>query len=575
MVSSLLRLWVLSLIVLVPICCGQPDILPPLITAVNGSQHFQSLVSREVHTFVKLFDPRCPHCVALSPHFTALAEKIQEHNKQPGLSSDQFVTIAEVDNSREQNKPIINAHALGFPTLKLFFAGRLVSEYEGPRRPQQMLAYIMSALYFRSTDLVVPLTSLDELDNFLNHSALRPVVISVFHEKFDKGKLYPPHVGVCAERWRFVAGRMRNGSAPNVAFASVTDPSLLVPRTEPAHGRFTRMRRLPYVPALAAAASGRRFWQRASWWYPGMHGDDSMEAFMHVNTLPENQYGIVNTLNARYFLSTIRPLVLAFGNENAPTWDDRAFLLEAARFSIEPRLVPLYVRTQNFEVFAEHVGVLGEGAVNEADGDSAYLLYRTAASRPAVLRYLRQSGMSSSQWLGDVAREVNRSNIEMLPGKVLDLDSENWDHVFQFDARGVLLELYRSDCSACKRFANSYENAAKMLSPHSGAIAVTRFDVAKNFLPESPKLPSQKHVPAVVFVPHGGAAVAFEGWSTPGAIANFARQQADVEHIALARLGIAEMAGGLLFQLGMVTFVAGLVIVSKTSRRKRKRDHIP
>lgn len=549
-------------------CASVAPHAPGHVASVNGSAHFQELIAHESLTLIKFFHPRCPHCVALAPHFTDLAARIEKHNEHLSSTTAEHVQVAEVDASRSENSELVSTHADAFPTIKLYSAGRLVSEYTGVRRADPMWDYVYSTLHFRSSRIIEDVRTKEELSVFLNKNVHRPVVISLFHPVYNPDAIYPPHVRPSSETWHATASLMRGGSAPSVAFAAVADPDLMLPSH--AKTRFHRVARVPFIPALVAAPRGANFWEYAEWWFPGLRESDSMETFMHVSVVSHDEYVIVNSLNARYMLASKRPLAIVFG-KHAPSWQDRQFLRNAAKQRMDPQFVALYVNASEQVGFVEHVRDVRDDGGNGTGEEVAYILYRAGNSVPYVARYARGTELSLSEWLSEQALDMNQSNVITVPGKVLELDLDSWGHLFEYDGRGVLLELYRSDCGACKRFRETYEKVARMLTPHAGAIVVARFDVKHYSLPASPKLPSYGYVPTIMYVPPGGEAVSFAGSRAPRAIAKFAQFQADAEDIPLRRLRLVEIAGGILFQAGLLLTLSGIAI---SRRSQKKREHV-
>lgn len=540
------------------------------VTSVNGTAHFNGLIAHEALTLIKFFHPRCPNCIALAPHFAELAALIDKHNNELSNTAADRVLVAEVDASKSQNTELVSTHADTVPTIKLYSGGRLLSEYTGVRRADPMWEYVHSTLRFRASGIIEDVRTREDLTAFLNKNADRPVVVSVFHPTYNPDTIYPSHVRPSSERWHETARHMRSGSAPSVAFAAVADPDLLLPSHPQTLARFHRVARVPFVPALVAAPRGVVFWECAEWWFPALRESDSMETFMHVSVLPSDDYVAVDSLNARYILASKRPLAIVFG-KHAPSWQDRQFLRNAARQKMNPRFVALYVNASEEVGFAEHVGVVEEDGGNATGEEMVYVVYRAGNSLPHVARYARRTESALGEWLREQAKSINRSNVVTVPGKVLELDLDSWGHVFEYDGRGVLLELYRSDCGACKRFAETYDKAARMLTLHTGAIVVARFDLKHYSLPVSPKLPSYGYVPTVMYVPPGGEAVTFTGSRAPRAIAKFARFQANTEDVPLNRLGLLEIAGGVLFQAGLVLTLSGIAILR---RSQKKREHV-
>lgn len=570
--SSLMRSFaVILLLINFVISPGRSDAPSSKIVPVAGITAFNELISAPTLTFVKFFHPRCPHCQAMAPHFITLSELIATHNALSNTSSSHVVTLAEVDASNQKNERLINTHAYAFPTLKLYASGRLISEFNGPRNPQSMLQYIQDALFFRSSQIVEYIHTRQDLDTFLNQSANRPVVLSIFHPEYDPALIYPPHIRPCPESWHATGRRMRNFSAPSVSFAAVTQHALLLPPDEQNMRRFRRIAKVPFAPAIAAASNGGQFWQTADWWFPGVREADSMETFMHVATVEHGAYIVLDRVLAPVLLSTTRPLALVFTNSEGPSWEDREFMIAAASQKVEPRFLSFFMTVSKHAEFSQHVGIIREDEENRTMSENRYVVYRGAVLEPMVEIFVKGDKQDVSQWLNKQAKQVNKSNFAISPGAVLDLDGDSWDHIFKYDGRGVLLELYRSDCGACRQFASVYQKVAKLLLPHTGAMVVASLDLSIHSIPTNPRLPPFKFLPTVVYVPPGGEGIPYEGIKAARALSQFARLQSETENIPFGRLSWAEMAAEYLLYTGVVMIIIG--IVCRRSIRN-KSEHV-
>lgn len=508
----------------------------------------------------------------MAPHFVTLSKLLAAHNALPNTPSSHAVALAQVDATEKKNEYLINEHAaVGFPTLKLYASGRLISEFDGSRDSQSMLQYIKDALLFRSSRIVEYLRTRQDLDAFLNRSADRPVVLSIFHPHYDPASVYPLHIRPCPESWHAATRRMRKISAPSVSFGAVAHHALLLPPDEQDMPRFRRVARVPFAPAIVGAPSGKRFWQAAEWWFPGVRETDSMETFMHVSTVEYSTYVVLDRFIAPVMLDTTRPLALAFVSGEGPSWTDRGFLIFSAKLRVQPRFASLYVNVSRYPEFAHYVSAVRGDEKNSSMLKRQYVVYRGGVSRPMIETFKEGSNQTVFQWLNERGKQINKSNFAIPPGVVFDLDKDSWQHIFEYDGRGVLLELYRSSCGACKRFASAYQKVARMLMPHSGALVVARLDVEKHSIPSTPKVPPLKFVPTVVYIPPGGDGILYEGARTARAVSQFARIQSETEDIPFERLSLVEIAAEYLLYIGLVMILLG-VLTGRSTRNKN--EHI-
>lgn len=292
---------------------------------------------------------------------------------------------------------------------------------------------------------------------------------------------------------------------------------------------------------------------------------------MHVSTIGYSTYVVLNRVIAPIMLDTTRPLALAFVRGEGPSWTDNGYLIYAARLRVQPRITSLYVNVSRYAEFAQYIGVIHEDEKNSSVLKNQYVLYRSGVSRPMIETFNGGSNQAVFQWLNERGKQINKSNFAIPPGVVFDLDRDSWEHIFKYDGRGVLLELYRSDCGACKRFAGVYQKVAKMLMPHAGALIVTRLDVKRYSIPSSPKVPRLESVPTVVYMPPGGEGIPYEGVRAARAVSRFAREQSETEDIPFERLGLMEMAAEYLLYIGLVMVLLGILAGRST---RNKREHI-
>eukprot|EP00177_Eucheuma_denticulatum_P008821 GFKZ01016021.1.p1 GENE.GFKZ01016021.1~~GFKZ01016021.1.p1 ORF type:complete len:591 (+),score=61.23 GFKZ01016021.1:434-2206(+) len=555
-----------------------PPVPPAEIIAINGTASFKSLISHNTITFVKFFHPRCPHCQTFAPHFLALSSLISSNNSHVNTTAPTQVTLAEVDASNKRNFDLINAHARGFPTLKLFSSGRLLSEYTGPRQPQPMFDFLQQTLRIRSAVLVEPLRTRQDLTIFLNQSGSRPVILTIFHPDFHPSSIYPPHIRPSPDAWQSAILVMRNTTRPNVLFASVSNPSHILP-TDPINKvRFQSLAPTPYHPVLVAAADASRFWDLAQWWFPDMRHADSMQTFMHLSTLLRDRYIVLDPVLAPIILQTKNPIAIAFGKHSEPSWNQREFLLNAADRDAEPRIVAVYAKLEDYKDFSEHVGVMPEDQEEKHALRGQYVVYRSGVMNPFVDIFEPGGSANVNKWVKQHAQAFEKSRILPKPGQVLDINRDSWSSLFQHDGRGVLLALYRSDCNACKRFEAVFKNAAKMLAPHAGAVVVARFDISREDVPSEPKLPDFETVPTVIYVPGGGDGVLFEGFHWRWALARFARLESETEEIPFASVGVMSLFAWYLGAAGfaLLGVGVGLNVTYRLRRRfsKHKTDHL-
>jgi len=83
--------------------------------------------------FVKHYAPWCGHCKALAPTWEKLAEEMATKHPE--------VIVAEVDCTVD--RPTCTENGVqGFPTVLLFRGGKLLDEYNGNRKQDDMMQWV-------------------------------------------------------------------------------------------------------------------------------------------------------------------------------------------------------------------------------------------------------------------------------------------------------------------------------------------------------------------------------------------------------------------------------------------------
>ncbi|VEL33150.1 unnamed protein product [Protopolystoma xenopodis] len=88
------------------------------------SDAFDKLIGRpNQYTLVMFYAPWCPHCQTSKPKYLEAAKQIEK--------LDSTKSLAMVDCDNQKNTELCQAHSIeSYPTIKLYFEGKLVQEYE-------------------------------------------------------------------------------------------------------------------------------------------------------------------------------------------------------------------------------------------------------------------------------------------------------------------------------------------------------------------------------------------------------------------------------------------------------------
>ncbi|XP_076178600.1 disulfide-isomerase A3 [Ptiloglossa arizonensis] len=106
-------------LVLVTVLAEEKDVLE------LTDETFSHELERLENTLVMFYAPWCGHCKRLKPEYAKAAELL--------LGNDPPITLAKVDCTESGKKTCNKYSVSGYPTLKIFSGGDVVSDYNGPR----------------------------------------------------------------------------------------------------------------------------------------------------------------------------------------------------------------------------------------------------------------------------------------------------------------------------------------------------------------------------------------------------------------------------------------------------------
>lgn len=553
----------------------------PPIKSTLGEREFEEAMSADAFSFVKFFHPRCPHCQAMAKDFVELSFKVSEHNRASATPQNHTIKAIEVDASKKENRPVLEAHAPAFPTLKLFRSGKLITEFFGPRQVTPMYEFLMRSLEVADRPLVTHLGTPKQVEDFLAVGSDRPVIISLFQPRvgsaIEKDTIarnhFPSHIQLSATEWDETIEIMHEHTAPQAIFATVPHPSLLV--TDSLQERFDGIKSRHFVPPLLAAAPrASSFNTSAEWYFPGVRDGAPASSFMHTAIIGDEQFVTLGEHNSPHILETTRPLAIAFGRKDSPGYYEEEFLLDAAEQQSSPKILPVYASMKHSLDFAEHVGLnvsdfhTNEGSLEK--WETKYVMYRFGNRGPVTEFYSEKDETSTGSWLRQQARNVNETDVATTAGEVLELDTSSWENLFEFDGRGVILELYDSECSSCNLQSTSTRVAAQ-LREFAGSIIVARFDIGSYELPKWPVLANDTSAPEMVWVAPGETPTAYDGFRSSRGVARFALE---ISGLKGEDVDWIDVLLSYMVVVGVCMTVAGIWIMYRARRQKWKRDHV-
>lgn len=165
---------------------------------VGTKDNFESIISSDELTLVKFYAPWCGHCKKMAPDFKEAATELKGKAQLVDLDATVEKDLAQKYEIR------------GFPTLKLFSKGELLSDYKGGRTKEDLVKYIERALLPYATECA----DADALAKFVADNKGKSVFVAA---KLDKLK----------SAYKKTSMSIRDMSPDTVAFATVEDPALL------------------------------------------------------------------------------------------------------------------------------------------------------------------------------------------------------------------------------------------------------------------------------------------------------------------------------------------------------------
>lgn len=570
-------IWIMFAIVIIPVVfTSHGNGVVAISTSSNSSQirsisnlsEFSAALSESPHSFVKLFHPKCPHCVAMAGHFVTLSQRLAEYNGKESTSANRTVACLQVDISIESNGPLADQYIMdGVPTLLLFHSNKSSEEFGGARTATAMYKFVTTSIALSETSELAHFTTAKQVSNFLNLVAHRPVVISVLHDRFPAQKHFPEYMPMPIAEWKAIT--TSSPPVPKPVFATVSNPSLLIHQL--CKSRYDDQS-APYavMPIAIAAPSADNLCKEARWYFPGVKDSESISSFIHSSIVQYSDFVTLTKENSRHILNSDRPLGLVFGDFQRPSFYALPKLRAVARIPSEPEVLAVYLHLESFPDFAEHVNVSlkayrkqGDGAI-PMDEIISLVLYRYVHGGPVIQHY--QRNISMSRWISEQAQVINDTRVTTRAGETTVLTRKTWDALFKYENRPVLLLLTDGVASSYEKWMQSI---AQTLQSAAGTLVVASFDEQSLGRPEWPDTSEVTKLPALmVITPSIGVSV-FDGVWTTRSVARFARDEGDIHTPFDHGIVWSDVAVSFAFFLAVVLLIGGICLVRRRYRWER------
>jgi protein disulfide-isomerase A1 len=396
--------------------------------------------------------------------------------------------LAEVDATVE--KELAEKYGVqGFPTLKLFAGGELLSEYKGGRDKDSLVKFIERAM----------LPSIDELKDaaavkeWVAVNGGRTLYVST---KLDK----------LASAFKKQSMSLRDTIPDGVAFASVPDASVLKDVKGDAD-----VKDADSVLCIMDDRSTEVY-----------TGDDASAMDQFVKTTSVPLMGELSRGNAQIYTELGLPICLFFQDPEAK---DAAVTKELTALAKKHRgggkIAFAWINKVELKSFMDHLGI-GEKktplAIYEFDGDGKFVFeeeYDAAKFEAWIDDFV--AGKLVQAVKSAPVPETNDEPVKVVVG-------DTWESIVEDEAKDVLIEQYAPWCGHCKKLAPTLDKVAAALAEVTDKVVIAKMDSTEN---DAPKAYKAKGYPTMHFFPAGGKeALSFEGGRSAEDIVKYLQKHA-------------------------------------------------
>lgn len=443
-----------------------------VITA--NKDNFESIIAADELTLVKFYAPWCGHCKKMAQGFIEAAEEL----KGKAVLVDLDATVEKDLASKYEVR--------GFPTLKLFQKGEVLSDYNGDRTKKSLIEYI-------ERSLLPSITECEDSD----------AVSAFVKESKDKSR----HMVFAAapaspSKYKKISLSIREAVPDTVSFASVSDPALLKD------------------VAGADVAADSIFLVNSDGEVKNFSGtSEELENWIKVATLPV--FTELSRENAQVYTENDLPIFLLFQDPDKKDKDiNDAVTAIAKEFSGSGSIAFVWINSVELKSFAEHVGVadMSPGiAIYEFKSDTKYIFneeYSSESLHAWVKKFIAKEVEPSVK--SEEIPEKNDEPVKVVVGK-------SWEAIVEDEEKDVLIEQYAPWCGHCKKLAPILDELAEGLKDVK-TLVIAKMDATQN---DAPKEYKARGYPTLHFFPAGSKkGVAYEAGRTKEDFVKFFKENA-------------------------------------------------
>jgi len=472
-------------------CIRADDDVDEQDVVVLTDKNFSDKLNSVKYALVEFYAPWCGHCKALKPEYAKAATALKDY------SSD--VILAKLDATEE--KEVAGKHEIqGYPTLKWFIDGKVVSDYSGGRTADDMVRWIKKKTGPATTEVA------DEAALEKEQKANKVFVLGFF-EKYegDDHKAYE-----AAAQKSDDATFLKTTSAEVAAKLGIAKaPGYGLGRTYDDFGFET------------AASEGHKAFA------DNKDLGDALEAFIKAEKLPAFTEFSQDTSQAIFGSGINNQVIITAPGANFAK-DAALFktLLEAST-QLKGKVVMVTAKTEsdNGKPIIDYFGLDKEAKDPQVVG------FDSSAGK----KY-KYDGEVTTEKLVKFAEDVIAGKAAKFfksaaePAEPLDkgvavIVGNTVESVVMDPTKDVLLEVYAPWCGHCKALAPVYEKLAKRFAKID-SVVIAKMDGTEN---EHPSIEAQGY-PTLLFFPAEKDAepIPYDGGRTLGEMTKFIKKHAKV-----------------------------------------------
>lgn len=401
---------------------------------VGTKDNFDEIIAKEELTLVKFFAPWCGHCKKMAPDFQEAATEL----KGKAVLVDLDATV-EKDLAQKYD-------IKGFPTLKLFSKGEVISDYKGGRSKDALVKYVERAMLPSVTECA----DSDAVEAFVKEHTGKMIFFGAALDKL-------------ASDYKKVSMSLRDVMPDSVAFGSVTDQALVKTLTD---------QEVPADSVLLKRDDG------STEVYTGK--PEGLEEWAKVSSLP--LFAELSRENANIYTELDKPIFILFQD---PAKKDEAVNKAITGIAKVNRgsLAFVWINIVELKSFAEHIGVAEMSpavAIYDFKTDMKYV-YSEEYSEDGLGKWVKSyaDGTLEPTTKSEEIPEKNDEPVKVVVGK-------SWDDIVVDESKDVLVEQYAPWCGHCKKLAPILDELAADLKGVE-TLVIAKMDATKNDAPKEYK----------------------------------------------------------------------------------------